>query len=62
MNLKIGNAQGHCYDGASIMAGSKSGFATQLKSEFFFTHCYEHVLNLVASDIIRHFYHGIRDT
>ena len=30
MNLKIENARGECYDGASSMAGTKSGVATHL--------------------------------
>ncbi len=31
LNLKIANARGQCYDGASTMAGTKSGVATQIK-------------------------------
>ena len=31
MNLKIENTRGQCYDGASAMAGTKSGVATQFK-------------------------------
>ena len=32
MNLKMNNARGQCYDGASAMAGKKTGVATQIKS------------------------------
>ena len=43
MNLSIQNCRGQCYDGASNMAGSKSGVAAQIKTEeprAIFTHCY----------------------
>ena len=45
-----------CYDGASAMAGSKSGVATQILSEeprALFTHCYGHSLNLAVCDSIK---------
>ena len=32
MNLRIENANGQCYDGASSMSGKRSGVATQIKS------------------------------
>ena len=56
MNLKIQNARGQCYDGASVMAGIKSGVGTQLKllnGKCLFTHCYRHALNLAVGDVIR---------
>ena len=49
--------QGHCYDGASTMAGEKSGVAkaiTDLEHKALYAHCYSHALNLVAQDTIKH--------
>ena len=56
INLKIENARGQCYDGASVMAGTKSGVVTRLKisnGKSLFRHCYGHVLNLAVGDVIR---------
>jgi len=33
MNLTLSKVRGQCYDGAANMAGSKSGVATQIRSE-----------------------------
>ena len=44
MHLRIENARGQCYDGASTMAGEKTGVATQIKalnSKCLYTHCYD---------------------
>ena len=56
MNLRLAEARGQCYDGASAMAGSKSGVATQIKSlngKCLYTHCYGHALNLAVGDAIK---------
>ena len=49
MNLKIENARGQYYDGASVMAGVKSDVAKRIKvlsRKCLYTHCYAHALNL----------------
>ena len=56
MKLKIENAQGQRYDGASAMTDTKSGVATQLKllnGKCLFTYCYGHALNLTVGSVIR---------
>ena len=56
MILRIENARGQCYDGASTMAGEKTGVATQIKalnSKCLYTHCYGHALNLAVADAIK---------
>ena len=56
MNLKMNNARGQCYDGASAMAGKKTGVATQIKSlnrKCLYTHCYGHALNLAVGDVVK---------
>ena len=56
MNLRLDEARGKCYDGASTTAGSKSGVATQIKSlngKCLYTHCYGHALNLAVGDAIK---------
>lgn len=56
MNLRIENCRGQCYDGASSMAGHKSGVAKKvmdLESRALYTHCYGHALNLAAQDSIK---------
>ena len=56
MGLKIENARGQCYDGASVMAGCKNGVAVKLKESnptCLYTHCYGHSLNLAVSDTIK---------
>ena len=55
MNLRITDARGQCYDGASVMAGSKSGVASQFKAlnpKCLYIHCYGHALNLSAGDSV----------
>ena len=56
MNLSIQNCRGQYYDGASNMAGSKSGVATQIKTEeprAIFTHCYGHSLQLAVGEAVK---------
>ena len=56
LNLSISKARGQCYDGASNMAGAKSGVAKQIRSEeprAVFTHCYGHTLNLACGDVVK---------
>ena len=56
MHLCIKNAHGQCYDGASTMAGEKTGVAIQIKtlnSKCLYTHCYGHALNLAVADVIK---------
>ena len=56
MNLKLKDARGQCYDGASTMAGKKNGVAAKIKSingKCLYTHCYGHALNLAVGDSIR---------
>lgn len=53
MNLRIENARGQCYIGASVMAVAKSGMASRIKSlnrKCLYTHCYGHALNLCVKD------------
>ena len=53
MNLSINKCRGQCYDGASNMAGAKTGVSTQIKLEeprAIFTHCYGHSLQLAVDD------------
>ena len=56
MGLKIENARGQCYDGASTMAGVKNGVSAKiklLKDAALYAHCYGHALNLAVNDCIR---------
>lgn len=56
MNLSINRCRGQCYDGASVMAGKKSGVAKRIQDEehrALFSHCYGHSLNLAASDSVK---------
>ena len=55
-NLSITNCRGQCYDGASNMAGIKSGVATVLQKEeprAILTHYYGHSLQLAESDTVK---------
>ena len=55
-DLKIKNARGQCYDGASTMAGVKNGVEAKIKvmnEAALYTHCYGHALNLAVNDCIR---------
>ena len=56
LDLNIADARGQCYDGASAMAGAKTGVATQIKSinpKCLFTHCYGHALDLAVGDVFK---------
>ena len=47
LNLSFDRLRGQCYDGASSMAGSRSGVAkrvSEFESRAVFTHCYGHAL------------------
>ena len=55
-NLRIADTRGQCYEGASIMSGSKYTAAAQLKifsKNCMCTHCYKHALNLAVGDTIK---------
>ncbi len=54
--LSIEKLRGQCYDGASTMAGSRTGVAkriSELEPRAIFTHCYGHSLNLAACDTLK---------
>ncbi|XP_065191909.1 zinc finger MYM-type protein 1-like [Sycon ciliatum] len=56
LNLQVNRCRGQCYDGASNMAGHRSGVAKQLGDEeprALFVHCYGHSLNLAMCDTIK---------
>ena len=58
INLSMNKCRGQCYDGASNMAGAKTGVSTKIKSEVtwlraIFTHCYGHSLQLAVGDTIK---------
>ena len=55
-NISFSHLRGQCYDGASSMAGSRSGLAILVQQEeprAVFTHCYGHALNLACSDSLK---------
>ncbi len=55
-NLSLSRIRGQWYDGASSMAGARSGVATQLLQEepkALYTHCYGHALNLACGDTMK---------
>lgn len=56
MDLSLNNCRGQCYDGASVMSGSKKGVAVNLQRKepkAVYTHCYGHSLNLAISDVVK---------
>ena len=56
LNLKIGLCRGQCYDGASIMSGTKNGVAKLICNDeprAVYTHCYGHALNLAVNDMLK---------
>ena len=56
MNLALSRCRGQCYDGASTMAGTRNGVATQLRDEenrAVFLHCYGHALNLAVGGSVK---------
>ena len=47
------NAQGQCYDDASVIAGAKSGVTRRIRALYrkcLYTHGYGHALNLFIKD------------
>ena len=53
MHLKLNKCRGQCYDGYSIMSGSKSRIAVEIRSKeerALYTHCYGHSINLAVGD------------
>ena len=56
LSLQLENCRGQCYDGASAMAGSRSGVATTIRAKeprALYTHCYGHALNLAVQDTVK---------
>ena len=56
LNITLAKVRGQCYDGASNMAGRRSGVAKQILDEqplAFYTHCYGHSLSLAVSDMVK---------
>ena len=54
--LKLKDARGQCYDGASAMTGEENGVCTVIKEsnpKCLFTHYYGHALNLATGDSIK---------
>ena len=52
LNLSFEKLRGQCYDGVSVMSGTKSAAAKQIhdiEPRAVFTHCYGHSLNLAAT-------------
>ena len=56
LNLSISKLRGQCFDGASVMSGTRSGLAKRIadaEPRAVFTHCYGHALNLACSDAVK---------
>ena len=56
LSLSLQNCRGQCYDGASSMAGCKTGVSTtilQKEHRALYTHCYGHALNLAVQDAVK---------
>ena len=54
--MQLTDCRGQCYDGASNMAGSRNGVATQLaqeESRALYLHCFGHALNLAVGDTLK---------
>ena len=55
MTLPLNKCRGQYYDGSANMCGTKSGAASQIRSEepkAIFTHCFGHALNLAVADTV----------
>lgn len=55
-SIQLCNCRGECYDGASSMAGNRSGVATTLQQwepRALYTHCYGRALNLAVQDSVK---------
>uniref|UniRef100_H3A771 DUF4371 domain-containing protein n=1 Tax=Latimeria chalumnae TaxID=7897 RepID=H3A771_LATCH len=64
MSIQLKDCRGQCYDGASSMAGCKTGVVTSLLSKeprALYTHCYGHALNLAVQETVKK-NHILRDT
>ena len=62
--INIESCRGQCYDGASAMAGCKTGVATSIRAKqpsALYTHCYGHALNLAVQEMVKA-NHILRDT
>ncbi len=56
LSLQISDCRGPCYDGASSMAGCRTGAATTIQQQeprALYTHCYGHALNLAVQDSVK---------
>ena len=56
LNLSVSKLRGQCFDGASVMSGTRSGLAKRIADaelRAVFTHCYGHALNLACSDAVK---------
>ena len=56
LSLQFENCRGQCYDGASAMAGCRTGVATtllQMEPRALYTHCYGHAPNLAVQDAVK---------
>ena len=56
LSLPLSKLKGQCYDGASSMAGHRSGVATQIlekEPNALYTHCYGQALNLACGDSMK---------
>ena len=56
LSLQLEKCRGQCYDGASAMAGCKTGVATKLlqkEPHALYTHCYGHAVNLAVQDAVK---------
>ena len=64
LSLQLDNCRGQCYDGASSIAGCRTGVATTILKKqplAIYTHCYGHALNLAVQDSVKA-NHVLRDT
>ena len=56
LSLSLQNCSGQCYDGASSMAGCKTGVSTTIlrkEHRALYTHCYGHAQNLAVQDAVK---------
>ena len=56
LSLPLSDCRGQCYDGASAMAGCRTGVATRISAKeprAVYTHCYGHALNLAVQDLVK---------
>lgn len=69
-SIPVTNCVAQCYDGASVMSGASSGVQARFRSDgcngpasphAYYTHCFNHRLNLALCDAIRNA-NGMNDT